>query len=1519
MKAAIAFCFENRLYYGTLEENRKLTIGSGVYDTMRVPGLPDSQFTLALNNQGLFFSGKAPYYKNNYPLKLEQVIPLNQKHRMYLYATALVGESSRRTKLPYNGTVTLGRSDSNMITVGLGFISRQHMQFVCREGIVSVRDCGSSNGLYVNGECVKQRQLKAGDVVSVYSFRITYISNELRFENCKGYIKIGVIPGLEKDSYTEQMETGIKFRRSPRIQSQLPTEPIVLSAPPNRGPQYQEKRNNFMNLVGTGTMFATSMLMGAASPVFMLARAAGLIMPISNYVNQNKNDKRRKEQLEEYERLRKELYGQYIEDQKQRIKQVAVYQREILQQENPSTEQCLSMVESRARNLWERTGRDRDFLDIRLGMGYDELCVPVKCNVSENAFQMEQDEMRHLAREIIEETKFVDNIPTRLHLKKYTAVGMLGNREKVVQEVRNMLISLCSTHFYEDVKIVGIFDESEKQLWEPLKWVPHTWDNDKQSRFLAFNRKEADVLCERMNDILEYRRRNLSDASYRDVQSPLPHYVFVIGSKRYVKDRILMQNLLLSRQEMGVSSIFLFDDMYELPKECEYILDMNGESVLGQNKNYPCGYERSKYNERYMFETDSGVSLQSFDQFARRMSAIQVEGFAQQSDVPDSITFLEGYGVKTYRQLEVEKRWSKPKSDESLPAPIGMMAGGRIFYLDAYQKGHGPHGLVAGTTGSGKSELVQTWILSLAVNYHPHDVAFVLIDYKGGGMAGHFRKLPHVIGEINNIAEGIERAFICLERENPRRQEIFDRYGVDDIKKYHKLYRNGEASEILPHLFIVVDEFAMLKKEKPDSISRLIKIATVGRSLGIHLLLATQNPSGVVDDQIQKNTNFRLCLKVQSGSDSREVIGTADAANIRSAGRAYVKVGNGELYEMFQSFWSGAPYYGENSAQQNQVNRVRVVATDGTRIRTASNQYTRLQSETDELREIVNHLAEVAAKMQIEKVDSLWLPELSNNIPLETLERKCGYDGDSWRGTEKWLHIPIGMYDSPMNQTQGVQYIDFNRDGHLGIYGAPRTGKTNLLKTILYSAGLNFTPEDVQIYGIDCGGGSTTVFEMMPHVGGIARDSELEKVQKLEKLLRTELNDRKRRFLQKRVNSLEDYRIAVGKDVPAILFVIDNMQALVELYPDMEDLLVSLGREGSGYGIYLVYTANGSTSVRFKIQQNITNAIAFELNDRGDYPGLVGRLQGQSLPSIKGRAFVKGEPPLVIQAASYMDGTTELERQEKLQYTLEQMDKVWTGKRPIEIPVMPDAVTAKDMLRVYQERARIPVGMEYGNITPAYMDLSGENYIMTVSGTIRSGKSRFLGTIIEMMKEKDEGAEIYIFDSKGTRAGLASYAKFAAAYGTADDYEQMTDMIDHIIQMLNTRARARKAEGEAFATSLPLTCIFIDDLLELLTGKGMDDENTDNMERICVKAAGLGVMIFVGGRPADLEKYKDNGEPLTNAIIRNQKALVLSGAPMLYTFLQNNLSNIEKSVELQEGEAYLYDNGSCIKMKPISC
>lgn len=1510
MVVTIVLLHNDNIYHSTIEMGQEISIGSHKKDDVYVGDFSAEQIVVKWKKTGFSVNAKKAYNFDKEAVPLDTIMVLDKPTKTVLYLSSLTSHSEQSIKLPYNCILKFGRSDENDVVIKLPFVSSGHFILKNESGNVRIEDQESTNGLFLNGKRVNIAKMKSGDVLSILSAKIRLFNGTLFFENVGDKLKIGEINDMVDDvSHTKEDGSKLIYRRSPRTQDQLPHDDIILANAPTKAQKFEKNRGMFASLAGTGAMFAANMFTAVASPALLAARAASLVSPITSVASSSGSNKKRKMSLEQYEAMRREKYGAYINDQKARIESVAKVQRDIISRENPEPKECMNILYGLKRNLWERMPSDRDFLDVRVGMGYENLCVSVKSRADSNGFQMEDDEVRELSEQIIEETRIVDNVPARLSLLNKNTVGFVGNRNKTINLVKNMLISLTTSHCFEDVRIVGIFDAKEREQWEALKWLPHVWDDNQQFRTLAFDKENAHNLCEMFNDVLKKRREGLSDNAYAQKAIPNPFYVFIFGSKDMVEKEEIMHNLFVNDSSMGVTSLFLFDDMYMLPHDCRCIVDVD---------NGPCAFDRNEANNKFYFAMDPNTDLVQWDTFARRMAAVKLDGFAAKVGLPNGITFLQGYGVETVEQLEILDKWNSAVPYKSLAAPIGMMAGNKLFYFDIHEKKHGPHGLVAGTTGSGKSELIQTWVLSMALSYHPHDVSFVIIDYKGGGMANLLEPLPHVVGKITNIGSNISRSLTSLQSEIKRRYAIFDQYGVNHIDKYQKLYKAGNANEPMPHLIIVSDEFAELKKEEPEFMAGLISASRVGRSLGIHLVLATQKPGGVVDDQIQSNSRFRLCLKVQDVNDSREMIKRPDAATLTQAGRSYIRVGEDEYFDLFQSFWSGAPYFGATRTDENIGNQVRIVDVNGKRIKTVLDEKTRFKSDTDELTAIVRYICSIAKDNNIEKLQGPWLPELPEVLYLDTVKCSGGFDGESWPSSPEWFKVPIGMYDAPKLQAQGVQFMDFSAEGHCGIYGAPGTGKTTLLKSVVLSLGLHYSPQDVNIYILDCGGWSMSAFTNMPHVGGIALDSEEEKFFKFERLIMQEFETRKKKFLQNAVSSLKAYRESVSSDMPAIIIAIDNIVPIFDLYPDLENLFVTIARDGATYGIYMVYTANSTSGVRYKVLQNIRGAVAFELTDKGDYATVVGRLDGMMLPKVTGRAFFKGNPPMEFQAAMFAEGDTDREKMLSLKEMTSQMNNKWNGSRPLPIPVMPENISIENMASEYSSRTLIPVGVNCEDIRTACVDLT-DNYSFVISGSVHSGKSKLLNQISNMVVSRFSNTKLYVFD--GSTKSQQNLENVAHKYALVSDDELVSEMLQEIVSFLNERKnaqnRARQIDGDSFnekkfIENYELICIAIDDLKEFVDA--VSDSNKNTMERICRLAQDLGVIVLVAGRMGDISKYNEI-ESLTRCIIANQNGLVTDGTPAQHNYFQNNLKYSERDLEAGEGYTYLFDGGKCSKIK----
>lgn len=1526
MELAIVFLYNNFLYYTTIAEHKQIVIGSHKKDNVYIDSLKNSRIILSWEKDGLKVTAKKTDIIDN-NLKNESVDfnkykILGKKNKVALFVSVADKFEANKVDIPYNCKFDLGRDDDNDIVINNSYVSNVHITFRNEAGNIRVEDKNSKNGVFLNGKRISVAKMKSGDVLNILSIRIKLENNALYFENVGKNIKIKKISNF--NGYTDVAETKseggfVLYQRSPRIQEKLPTEDIILSSPPTKGPKMGKGRGILPSLFSTGSMIATSFLYGAASPALIAARAASAVSPIAGMASSAGSNNRSIKKAKEYEKLCDEKYGAYIKDQKAKIDSVAESQRNIIIRENPNPSECNDILFGLKKNLWERKNSDRDFLDIRIGMGYEDLCVKVKSRSDFNGFQMESDESKELTEQIIEATRIVDNIPKRLSLLKNNTIGVIGDRTRIIRFIKNIITELTVTHCFDEVKLVGLFDADEKEIWESIKWFPHIWDDNKETRFLAFYNKQNNrdkvvhKICDYLNEVFKDRTDNLRQNFMNKITVQKPHYIVFIGSKHIAEKESIMNTLLANNPSLGVTTFFLFDDLFSLPHECKFILDLD---------NGPSGYVRDEVNEKFFFTEDysSSITEQQFEKFARKMSSIKLKGFAKEKEIPNSITFLEGYGCNDVKSLNVIERWNRSQPHRSLRAPIGMLSGGRTFYFDIHEEAHGPHGLVAGTTGSGKSELLISWILSMAVNYHPHDVAFVLIDYKGGGMSSGLKELPHIIGEITNIDTNISRALISLNSEKERRERIFNQYrnNLDtlNIYEYQKLYKSGRAKYPIPHLIIVCDEFAELKTEEPQFIKELIRIARVGRSLGIYLVLATQKPGGIVDDQIRGNSKFRLCLKVADAVDSREMLKRPDAASLKQTGRCFIRVGEDEYFDLFQSYWSGAPYY-ENVQKRNQIsNSVSEVLINGERRKSKRNKENN-ELARSEIKAIVDHIKCVAKENCITKLDGPWLPELPEQFPLQKIIGANAFDGINWKRRSCFLSIPIGIFDKPEEQKQGVLYIDFIKDGHYGIYGAPSTGKTNILKTIIASLGILYTPDEVNIYGIDCGGWSMSVFSQMPHVGGIALDCEEEKIEKLQQMIINEIENRKRLFYRNMVSSFTSYRENVSSKLPAIIIVIDNIISLFDLYPDIETMLISVAREGSTYGIYLVYTSNSITGVKYKVMQNIKGAIALELNDRGDYSSLVGKLEGMATPQRAGRGFLKSNPPVDFQAAICAQGENDAQRNSYLKDLFTKMHTVWNGNLPKSIPVMPEHFGIEELRKTYNIRTSVPVGISYESVDVLSIDLS-DKYSMLVSGTIDSGQSKILVNISKLILDRYPETKVYVFDNK--KADMIGMQKSVYKHTFSNDDEAVSLMLNEIVENLNVRKRSQNkcmAETEdfdekKFIYNYELIVVIIADLKEFIDD--VSNENKNLMERICRLAQNLGIIVISAGNISDILKYNEI-DTLTRVIVGNQNGISVSGTPSVHNYFRNNLNYNEKNIEAGEGNAYAFINGKCIKIK----
>lgn len=818
--------------------------------------------------------------------------------------------------------VTVGkREDMNVRYDYLGLVSREHLVFYYSNSEWYISNRGQ-NGIYVNEQPIEEDyKLSFGDSIRVIGLVFVFLGDILAIDTSQGNVTVdtSVLLPYEKEvvdlSNREDIifkDSRILLRRAPRNIIKIERDPIDIEDPPERE-TIDKKQSLLAKIVPSFTM-AIPMLICSFLMIYSSKKSGGsargpmmymgLIMAVSSVVmsiiNTLLGSGKEGKETREKNLKRFDTYSKYLLGVKEEIK--AKYENNMyaLRTMYKSAEDCTTFdVDSGL--LWNRNVRHGDFLAYRLGIGDLPFQAPIV--VQKEKFTMEEDSLKQKPAMIKKNYETLYDVPVRVDLLSHKLVGLIGGEKckGAIDIIKILATQIAANNCYTDVKMIFVYDKEQANnegTWEFAKWFPHVWSQDKKVRYMASDKREmSDVFYE----LVKVFRQRDEEVKEGDAGIQLPYYIMFLMNPDLIEGELISKYVYSADPRYGLSTIVVADSYANIPNQCDYIIE-NDDIFQGK-------YAVSQENEAQVAIKFDTISNEALEGFSRRLSNIYVTETGTGGDIPSSITFFDMYGVNSLKELNVLDRWRKNRTYENIKGLLGQKAGGADSFLDVHEKYHGPHGLVAGTTGSGKSETLQTYMLSLAVNYSPDDIGFFIIDYKGGGMANLFDGLPHMIGSISNLSGNqVRRAMVSIKSENRRRQRVFNENGVNNINLYTKLYKNNEATLPVPHLFIIIDEFAELKREEPDFMRELISVAQVGRSLGVHLILATQKPSGTVDDNIWSNTKFRLCLRVADKQDSNDMLHKPDAAYITQSGRCYLQVGSDEVYELFQSGYSGATY-----------------------------------------------------------------------------------------------------------------------------------------------------------------------------------------------------------------------------------------------------------------------------------------------------------------------------------------------------------------------------------------------------------------------------------------------------------------------------------------------------------------------------------------------------------------------------------------------------------------------------------
>lgn len=1265
-----------------------------------------------------------------------------------------------------------------------------------------------ANGKLINGS---KHVLTDGDELIVGHNKIIWNGSYIRIfgSNYKSKLQLYIDTRVLQEDYP-------KYSRSARQIKREPEAVVNVSNPPTatKGSKTGLLKTILPPLVMVIGMVAVGIIMGRGiyMYVMVLSSVVTTCFSVTNYFSEKKENK-----AKEIQRVKK--YDKYLLDKRKELDSLYQQQKEALLYQNLTAADISDSLYDNSNRLYERNCTDGDFLTVNIGTASRKSSYSVKYN-NESLNDNDDpflDEMRAICKTYSE----IEDMPVTVSLLQ-THLALIGENRHLYSVIREIVAQIAFFQSYHDVEFVVITDEENRKQFDWMRWYPHCKLKSINVTGIIDSENVRDQVFGHLTQVMKSRLEQLEESKKDSVF--LPYFVFIIDNHKMIVNNAIMEYLQRNDLNLGFRLIYLSNLESNVPENVKTTVIIN---------DYETARVRLLYGELQNHDIKVHDSENVDFELMARMTA-PIEHFkGVKSQIPESISFFEMYNIKTPEEIPVKSLWEQNSCHKTLSVPLGVRGQNDIVSLNLHEKAHGPHGLIAGTTGSGKSELVQSYILSLAINFSPYEVGFLLIDYKGGGMANLFADLPHLLGTITNL-DGSEsvRALTSIKAELSRRQKIFYDHNINSINQYTKMFRAHEVDEPLPHLFIISDEFAELKKDQPEFMSELVSIARIGRSLGVHLILATQKPGGVVDDQIWSNSNFKIALKVQNESDSKDILKTPDAAHIVQTGRAYLQVGNNEIYELFQSAWSGAPYRPEEVAQgfDSRVYRVNQIGqgellNDDLSAGAESN-----DTKFTQLDVTVKYLKEQFAQVKKQDVTKPWIPSLPEKLISSYIQNIP----DVGAIKDYNPSVQIGVVDIPEEQRQDVYVHDFFRDGNMAVYASSGYGKSTVLTTVALTLASSNSPELLNFYLMDYGNSALVPLRKLPHTADYLTLDDSEKREKLTSILLEEIKLRKSLFARQGAINFKMYNQLAAKKIPMIVILIDNYDAVKELGLDYEGFIATLSRDGVGLGIYTVITASRAGVVKYSIINNFKHKIAMYLYDNTDVLSLVGRTK-YKLPEIKGRAFVKQNDVNTMQCFLPVKYEDDISYIKSIASLVERISSGNTAPGAKCIPVLPEYVMPEMLAKLPDSTHKVAIGLDCQSVETVYIDLSIKQFIV---GGAQTGKTNVLKTII---KQLPANSGKYVFDS---RAGdLLSMKDKADYYSGTEDLTDFTDKLNAIVSQRKEmyEASAKEVSSVEFYRSLDTHVIIIEDVENfILMAKGREQELAE-VFRYC-RDVGIGVV-----------------------------------------------------------------------------
>jgi S-DNA-T family DNA segregation ATPase FtsK/SpoIIIE len=1039
------------------------------------------------------------------------------------------------------------------------------------------------------------------------------------------------------------------------------------------------------------------------------------IMLLGNFFQSRKHGKKTfRQQMADYRDRKKQI--------EEDAEQALVDERVVRRLEAPDPALALLIAGGPRARLWERRTTDPDYLAIRVGVGD----LPSQVEVSDPAL------VEH-RRKVI---RTAYDVPITVSLPERGVVGIASSDGTARRLAKWAVGQIAVLQSPRDTQVYVLTDREGAVEWDWLRWVPHASPQLGQDTVVTIG-VDAETNARRVAELsgLIAARGKVAPGTVVDLG---PDIVVVLDGARKLRSLPGVVALLKQGPSVGIYSVCLDTAERLLPEEASAV-------VLATPRGLSLRQQRVTVVDDVTPDLVEGTW---FPRAARALAPVRdISGGDSDSVLPTGCRLTEVMELEPLSADVIKARWSlSPRSTEAV---VGISLDG-AFGIDMVRDG--PHGLVAGTTGAGKSELLQSIVASLAVANRPDGMTFVLVDYKGGAAFKDCVDLPHTVGMVTDLdTHLVERALVSLGAELTRREHILADAEAKDIEDYIDIRAKKPHLPDMPRLLIVIDEFASLARELPDFVTGLVNVAQRGRSLGIHLILATQRPGGVVSPEIRANTNLRIALRVTDKSESSDVIDAPDAATIAKStpGRAYVRLGASSLVP-FQSGRVGGRRPGTvvQSAEPPWIKPLQLAAL-AQPVPVRPKAKVADDAEITDLRVLVDAIRHANDELGLPQQHSPWLPALTQEVLLRELIE------DHVAPPEPLVpSVPYAVEDLPAQQERRAAAIKWSTFSHLSIMGGPRSGRSQALRTIAASTALLTSPGDVHIYALDCGNGALLPLVDLPHCGAVVQRTQTDRVLRLLGRLMKELADRQERLATGGYADLDELRAAVPVEerLPRILFLLDRWEGFMGGLADADggsplENIQTLLREGASVGIHLVLAGDRQV-VSSRMTTLVEDKIGLRVPDKGDY-GLIG-LSPRKLPDDvpEGRGF-RSESALELQFALLTEDVSAQAQAAEIRRigaeAKEEYADLPRSRRPFRVDVLPSRISFDEAWAMLEPDEQRPLwallGVGGDELTPVGVDLARVNCAV-VAGPPRTGRSTALLGVVESLLRG--GAEVVL-------------------------------------------------------------------------------------------------------------------------------------------------------------------------------